>query len=120
MKRAVAIAIFVAVACVVTVAPSAMAQAQRGGIRGELIDPAGAVIPNAKVIVTKKGINETHETTANPHGDYSFEELEAGEYVVKVEVAGFNSSVKKVIVKAGRDSTVNFKLKLREPGVTVY
>ncbi len=119
MKRVVALLISIALACVVALASGAKAQADRGDIRGEVTDPAGAVLPNAKVTITKKGTDETRETTANPHGDFSFANLEAGKYVVRVEAANFKSMMKKAIVKAGRDTTINFKLELRERAATV-
>lgn len=108
MKRAVAIAIFVALVCLA--APSAMAQAQKGSIRGEVTDSVGLVIPEAQVIAKNKATGEAREVSADPHGDFVFANLEAGKYKVEVSHAGFRKQVKKVTLKAGADTKLNIKL----------
>jgi hypothetical protein len=119
MRRAVARLLFVGVVCIVSVGLYASAQTQRGTIRGEVTDPAGGVVPDAKIVLMSGCPDETRETTTNPHGDYSFVDSRAGKYVLRVEAPGFKSLTKKVVVMDGRDTTINFKLKAPK-GVTVY
>ena len=45
--------------CTLTLALGAFAQVQNGQFTGEVTDPSGAAIPNAKVTVTNTGTNLT-------------------------------------------------------------
>ena len=69
---------------VFTTAP-APAQTETGQIAGTVVDPSGAVVPNAKVTLTAvaTGVKRTAET--NTAGLYVFPSLVPGEYEVKVE-----------------------------------
>jgi hypothetical protein len=77
------------------VAALGIASAQTGGeITGEVRDPSGALVPNARVTVTNTGTNLTRSTTTNTAGLYSFPDLTPGMYEVKVVSAGFDTVVK--------------------------
>jgi len=67
-------------------------QSDRGSIRGTVTDPAGAVVPNARVVLTSQDTNETREATTNDEGAYSFPEVKAGLYSVTAEASGFSKS----------------------------
>jgi len=55
-----------------------------GSIQGTVIDPAGAVVPGAKVTVTGKSTGQIiHATTGNA-GSYNSGALIPGQYQVKV------------------------------------
>ena len=62
----------------------ARAQSDRGTITGTVTDPAGAVVPNAKVTATNLETNEVRETTTSGEGSYTLPELKAGPYKVTV------------------------------------
>lgn len=63
-----------------------------GTIRGTVTDPSGAVVPNAKVIVTDVTTNLTTATSTNHEGSYEVPNLKYGEYKVLVSSDGFNSA----------------------------
>jgi len=88
------------------------AQSFRGSIRGEVTDPSGAVIPNAKFTV--KGVSNglSRDFVSGPDGIYTATELPAAEYQVTVEVSGFEKSSSVALVEFGRSTTVDFKLAL--------
>lgn len=81
--RTVAIAALV----LITALPSA-AQVAGGSIVGVVSDSSGAVIPNAPVVVTNAGTNQTVETKTNSDGYYEFPILVPGRYTVSVTASG--------------------------------
>ncbi|SDF80243.1 carboxypeptidase regulatory-like domain-containing protein [Terriglobus roseus] len=68
-----------------------MAQAVNGSLLGTVQDKTGAAVPNAKVTITEKATNITHEATTNANGNYSFQNLSQGAYSVNVQMQGFQS-----------------------------
>ena len=62
-----------------------------GSISGTLTDPAGAVIPQAKVTVISTAQGIEHSVTSDSNGRYSFSGLPVGEYSVRAEMPGFRT-----------------------------
>ncbi|HEV2575727.1 MAG TPA: TonB-dependent receptor [Acidobacteriaceae bacterium] len=60
------------------------AQVLYGTITGEVTDPTGADIPNAKVTVTNQANGETRQTTTAGHGEYTVPNLEPGPYTISI------------------------------------
>src|SRR3984885_14480650 len=73
-------------------------QSDRGAITGTVLDPAGAQIPNAKVVATRQDTKAVSETTTTATGNYSFPSLEVGTYDLKFSADGFQTSVANGIV----------------------
>lgn len=89
------------------------AQSDRGSIRGTVTDPAGAVVPNARVTLVSQETNETRETTSNDQGSYTFSQIPAALYRITVEAPGFSRTTiidYKVAVQV--DHTLNIELQL--------
>jgi hypothetical protein len=84
--------LFLAVVCVASSLPM-WAQKDAGSIVGTVKDQTGAIVANAKVIVTdvERGIHL--ETTTNESGDYVAGPLRVGRYTVTVEHPGFKKAV---------------------------
>jgi hypothetical protein len=81
------------------------------GINGTVTDSTGAVVPEARVIVTnhETGVSKTVETTSA--GSYHITDLIPGVYTVKVERQGFKAVVQNnVLVQAAQQSTANATL----------
>ena len=60
-----------------------------GGIGGRIVDPAGAVVPNATVELKSLDTGSTQTTTTSGEGTYRFNLLKPGRYEVTVAVSGF-------------------------------
>ncbi|HEX8288598.1 MAG TPA: TonB-dependent receptor, partial [Pyrinomonadaceae bacterium] len=69
-----------------------LAQSDRGTIRGTVTDPNGAIVPNARVVLTGTETGESRETTTSDEGIYVFPELRPQIYQISVEAAGFQRS----------------------------
>src|ERR1035441_9036928 len=100
MRRSIVIyvAFFVVMAVMVS---SAFAQSETGTITGTVTDPTGAVVPNAKIIVTGATTGSVRTITTNASGSYTITNLQPAEYTVTAEVAGFATLQQAVIVTVG-------------------
>ena len=111
---------FLIASCLCLAAASVFGQdvQTKGFIGGTVTDPAGAAVPGAKVTVTGQQVERS--ATTNESGIYRIENLEPGNYTVRVEQAGFKGAVaNNVTVFVGRESTINMKLETGEITATV-
>nr|MBA3439914.1 carboxypeptidase regulatory-like domain-containing protein [Pyrinomonadaceae bacterium] len=69
--------------------PLAAAQSNRGNISGSVVDPTGAVVPNAKITARNVATGITQETESTSEGVYRFSELPAGVYTLTATAQGF-------------------------------
>lgn len=82
--RSVIIVLFV---CVFAVA--GWAQEGAGVLRGQVVDPSGAAIPGASVIMTP-ATGTPIVIQSNAQGNYEFKNLPAGKYTLTASAGGFN------------------------------
>jgi hypothetical protein len=73
-------------------AVAARGQSTFGNIVGSVADPANAAIPNATVVLINKGSSAHRTVTTNASGEFSVNILDAGDYTVTVEAAGFEKA----------------------------
>jgi hypothetical protein len=88
------------------------AQVEQGAITGLVLDPSGALVPNAKVTATNiaTGVVAQAETTGD--GYYKIPYLQAGKYNLSVEKEGFTTNrVTEVPVLVGQSATINVTLR---------
>ncbi len=71
--------------------PKVHAQVLYGSIVGEVRDASGAAVPGATVTITNKDTNQSREAKTDPAGAYSYTDVQAGSYSLKVTHEGFNS-----------------------------
>ncbi len=88
------------------------AQVPTGTISGSVTDPTGAVIPNAKVVVTSAETGFKRNLSSGSSGDFSASALTAGHYTVQAEAQGFKKLVRDVEVTAGTAARVDMQLAL--------
>ena len=79
---------FVLLLCVV-VPSAAAAQAVRGVVQGQVLDPTGQIIPGAQVTVTSETTSAQRAVRSDDEGRYRVAALNPGEYRLDVEHAGF-------------------------------
>src|SRR3984957_17482761 len=66
-------------------------QTPAGNLHGQVSDPSGAAIPNAKVVLTPSAAGSTPiPTQANGQGQYEFKGLAPGQYTLNVVAPGFS------------------------------
>ncbi len=92
---------------------SALAQVQNGQIAGNVTDPSGAAIPNAKVTIKNTATEFTTTATTSGSGYYVANQVPVGTYTVSVSAAGFKSeSHPNLPVNAGSITRNDFKLQV--------
>src|SRR5712675_1894901 len=84
----------------------AAAQRITGTLRGQILDPSGAAVPEAKVTATNQETGVTVTITATSAGTYSFPSLIPGSYKISVEAKGFKNFLKTEITVAANQDNV--------------
>ncbi|MDQ6704620.1 MAG: carboxypeptidase-like regulatory domain-containing protein, partial [Acidobacteriota bacterium] len=72
---------------------SARAQSVNATLVGTIFDSSNAVVPQPKISVTNRGINETRTVVGNERGDYIIPNLPPGGYQLAAEHEGFRRTV---------------------------
>jgi hypothetical protein len=89
-------------------------------ILGTVTDATSAVVPNANVVLTNVGTNQTRTTTTNSSGDYSFTLLPVGHYTLSVKATGFQASLTTdLLVEAGDRARADVRLQVGAESTTV-
>lgn len=70
-----------------------MAQLDTGVILGTVLDPSGAVVPNATVVVQNLGTRASLSLTTDEAGNFIASALPVGLYQVSVSASGFKTRV---------------------------
>jgi Carboxypeptidase regulatory-like domain len=98
--------------CCLTPAMLAFAQsAASATITGDVVDPQGLVIANAKVTATNVATGIAHSTNTTGSGDYTLPNLPPGIYNVKVEAAKFAvAEAKSITLNVGDQRDLKFKM----------
>src|ERR1700683_4152305 len=80
-------------------------------VSGNVTDQSGAVIPNAKIQITRVDTGVIHTTTTNSSGAYILPDLPAGNYSLQVTASGFKSYVQKgITLDVGTNPEFNVNL----------
>ncbi len=105
--RGVNFLLIVSLLCVVPV----IAQSPNATINGLVLDPSGAAIAGAEIIVVNDATSVQHETTTNSAGIYVVTNLPPGPYRIQVAKIGFKTLIKPDIVLNVQDAlAINFTL----------
>src|SRR5580698_2003979 len=110
-KRLAGVLLAMVLAVLVTGA-SALAQLTQstGSIQGIVIDPQGAVVPDAKITVTSKATGQASSVPVSASGAFLTGQLNPGGYLLRVEAPGFQSALITLQVQVGVVTTNNVTL----------
>src|SRR5215472_18294395 len=86
-ERSLAFALLTA-SLLILIAPVVWSQATSGTLTGQVLDPTGAVIPDASVTVTDTQHGTSFTVTTNGEGLFTRTQLANGTYNVKVSATG--------------------------------
>ena len=120
-KSARLVAAAAAIFCLVCLAANpARAQKTTGTLRGQVLDPQDAAVPDAEVTVTNEETGVAVKVTTTSAGTYSLPSLLPGLYRVSIEAKGFRGYVKHDInVLANQDNVADAKLELGTASDTI-
>lgn len=98
----------------------AHAQSTFGSLRGIATDSTGAAIPDASATLRSTDQNTVFTATGDGNGNFVFENLKPGHYVLTVTHAGFApSTVNAITLDARQDLRVNATLNVSSEGTSV-
>jgi hypothetical protein len=83
--------LFVAV-CTFAIGTSTFAQSDSSSLTGSVTDVSGALVPDAKITVRDNATNAERSITSNESGSFTLTNLAPGDYSVRVEKAGFETT----------------------------
>ena len=116
----VSLFVCIALATVSSVPAWGQSQAINGTIRGRVIDPSGAAIPDASVSVANRSTGFSRSGSTNSEGYYVFPNLPLGSYEVGVQKTGFGSVRHPgVVLDAGSEAVIDAQLKLGQVETSV-
>ena len=72
----------------ITVFASIAGASATGTVGGKVVDPLGAVVPNADVTLLQNG-KVVSVTKTDQEGNFAFSPVDVGQYLVRVEAPGF-------------------------------
>ena len=99
---------------------SAWGQSFQGGVRGNVADPAGGAIAQAKVTLTDEATGLARPTLTSGVGEYSFSAVNPSSYTLIVQAPGFQTYEKKgTTVATQQFLTLDVKLEVGEVTQTV-
>jgi hypothetical protein len=93
-----------------TLASAAVAQSSTSSLRGDVIDPSGAALTGALVVLENKatGFSNSHYTDST--GEYRFHQIPPGVYLLSASSQGFASQSKTVELLVNQPATERFSL----------
>src|SRR5579864_5557237 len=89
-----------------------------GQMAGYVVDPSGAVIPNARVTITSPDGNSRVVTT-DGQGRWQSDAMPSGNFKAKVEMPGFKTSIFNLNYDANQPSAYNFPVSVANLAETV-
>jgi hypothetical protein len=105
---------------VVGLSTGAFAQRTTGTLRGQVLDPQGAVVTDARVTVMNQDTGVAQSLTTSSAGTYNLPSVLPGSYTVTVEAKAFKRFVRKnVTVLADQDNVADAKLEIGSASETV-
>ncbi|MDE3180305.1 MAG: TonB-dependent receptor, partial [Acidobacteriota bacterium] len=98
---------------VLGMACAAFGQATTGTLLGTVMDPSGATIPGASVVVANDGTGVSVTVETNASGNYVAPHLLPGAYTVTFSKQGFQSTIQKnITISVGTSTSLNAQLKI--------
>ena len=105
---------------ILLMSPALLAQTFRGSINGTVTDQSGAVVASAQVEATDIATGVAHTTITSSGGEFAFQDLPLGPYLVTATASGFQKvKIDKVPVTAGTIYTLPIKLSVAQTATTI-
>src|SRR5262249_33843003 len=116
------VSLFTLFACLGLLMPStsqAQAGLSTGSIQGTILDPRGATVTAAKIMITSKATGAKLQAELSASGTYNSGPLVPGDYVVRVEAPGFKAVELSATVLVGNITPASVTLELGSEATVV-
>jgi len=90
-----------------------------GTVTGLIHDPQHRPVQGAQVTLRAASTAWTRTVSSNDAGEFRFNSVPLGEYMVKVELPGFASEEQKLVLSSGREARIHFSLTVAQAKETV-
>jgi hypothetical protein len=101
-------------------AVTGFAQEFRATLAGRIVDPSGAAIPAAEVVLSNTGTGEAFRTSADATGNYTFALMKPGSYEISAAAAGFRKYVRQgLTLSVNQTAVMDIALELGSATETV-
>lgn len=85
-----------------------------------MTEPNGALVSNAKVLLTNPSTGETREVITNEEGRFSFSQLKPATYSLKITATGFKEHLRSdITLSVNQSSGINVKLEVGNVNETI-
>ncbi len=119
LRASLLITTLIAIACSLLLLLCPIVSAQdtaTGAIHGTVLDPAGAHIARASIVIVRSSTGERDDATSDAEGRFSFDLLPPGEYIARAFADGMSPQVTPTIhVEVGAASQIEFRLAIAGP-----
>jgi Carboxypeptidase regulatory-like domain len=105
--------------CILFSSIFAYCQSASTSLRGVVLDPSGALVPNATVTITDKSVDRTLTAMTNGQGAYQFAQIPPARYLITVTAQGLGTQSKSAELLVNQPATIDFKLSIQANNVTV-
>jgi len=105
--------------CILSTAAPTFAQFATTSLRGTIKDPAGALVPGARVTLTDNSTGQTLAATGSSAGQYIFSQVPPAKYTITVSATGFSDQKKVAELLVNQPATIDFFLSIQANTVTV-
>jgi len=110
MNRLKIKSLLIAMAALVAFASAIAAQVTGGAVTGTVLDPSGAAVAGANVLLKDKARGHDFTAVTTSAGSYEFPNVPTGTYTMTVTATGFAESNGEVIVNLNQKATANVTL----------
>lgn len=99
---------------------TAFGQSSTGSIAGNVVDPAGAVVPGAEIVVVNQATGIAAETISSEAGVYAITSLPVGTYDLTVEKSGFKKlTIPGLVVRVAARLSLDLSMEVGDVQQTV-
>jgi len=90
-----------------------------GSVRGLIHDPQHRPVQGSRVVIRAEASDWTQTTSSDNSGEFHFDAVPLGAYIVTVEVPGFAPQEQRLVLTSGRDARLHFSLAIAKSKETV-
>src|SRR5579863_2505585 len=110
VRRFVVLTLSLALVAVVLFS-NAIAQTNQGSIAGNVVDPSGALVANAKITAKETSTATTYQTVSSSAGAYRFPNVNIGTYDITASAPGFKTAtLTGVLVQIATTAALDIRL----------